>query len=186
MEGRAAALENRSGVRAPRDGVVRRRRHGSAGAARSRAVTVRSLIVHPTDFSAASTPAFNEAIRLARASGAMLVLLHVLNPLMPPDIGKQYVAPPTYRQLRKAWRAWALKRLSRLTARASVAKVRSEPIVREGAEATEIARVARSRRASMIVMGTHGRSGFRRALVGSVATRVLTLAPCPVLTVRRR
>jgi nucleotide-binding universal stress UspA family protein len=147
---------------------------------------VRRLIVHPTDFSAASTPAFNEAIRLARSGAATLLVLHVINPTMPPDIGKRGVSPPTYRQLRKVWRAWALGHLNRLTARARAAKVRSTSIVREGAEAIEIARLARSRRAAMIVMGTHGRSGLGRAFLGSVATRVLTLARCPVLTVRGR
>ena len=147
---------------------------------------MRSTIVHPTDFSAASTPAFTEAIRQARTHRAPLLILHVLNPLMPPSIGKQSIAPPTYRELQKAWRTWALKQLARLTKRARAAKVRSTSIVREGAEATEIARLARSRRAAMIVMGTHGRSGVRRVLLGSVATRVLSLAPCPVLTVRAR
>lgn len=147
---------------------------------------MRRLIVHPTDFSAASTPAFNEAIRLARTAGATLLLLHVMNPMMPPDIGKRYVSPPTYRQLRKVWRTWALEHLNRLTARARAAKVRSTSIVREGAEAIEIARFARSRKATMIIMGTHGRSGLGRAFLGSVATRVLTLARCPVLTVRGR
>jgi nucleotide-binding universal stress UspA family protein len=142
--------------------------------------------LHPTDFSAASTPAFNEAIRLAQTDGATLLLLHVVNPTMPPDIGKRAILPPTYRQLRKAWRAWALEQLDRLTARARAAKVRAAPIVREGAEAVEIARLARSRRAAMIVMGTHGRTGLGRVLLGSVARRVLALASCPVLTVRGR
>jgi nucleotide-binding universal stress UspA family protein len=144
------------------------------------------LIVHPTDFSAASTPAFSEAIRLAKTSRAPLLILHVLNPLTPANIGKQSITPPTYQELRKAWRGLALKQLTRLTKRARAANVRSAYIVREGAEATEIARLARSRRAAMIVMGTHGRSGIGLVLLGSVATRVLSLAPCPVLTVRAR
>lgn len=145
-----------------------------------------TLIVHPTDFSPASTPAFSEAIKLARSSRAPLLILHVLNPLMPPNIGKRSVEPPTYQELRKAWRVWALKELTRLTRRARAAKVRSASIVLEGAEAPEIARLARSRRAAMIVMGTHGRSGVGRVLLGSVATRVLSVAPCPVLTVRAK
>ena len=144
------------------------------------------LIVYPTDFSAASTPAFNEAIRLAKTHGATLLVLHVVNPLMPPDIGKWDISPPTYRQLRQAWRAWALNQLNRLTARARAARVRSTLTLREGPAAVEIARLARARRATMIVMGTHGRSGLGRAVLGSVAARVLTLAPCPVVTVRGR
>ena len=147
---------------------------------------MRRLILHPTDFSAASTLAFKEAVRLARTGGATLLLLHVINPTMPPDIGKRDISPPTYRQLRKVWRAWALEQLVRLTARARAAKVRSTSSVREGVEAIEIARLARSRRAAMIVMGTHGRTGLGRVLLGSVARRVLGLASCPVVTVRGR
>jgi len=49
----------------------------------------------------------------------------------------------------------------------------------------EIVKVAEEERADMIVMGTHGRSGLNRILLGSVAERVIRLAPCPVLTVRQ-
>jgi nucleotide-binding universal stress UspA family protein len=144
------------------------------------------LIVHPTDFSSASRTAFAKAIELAKASGSAILVLHVLNPSLPLPIGDEYISPPTYDRLLKASRAWALKQLARLTRRARAARVRSASVLREGVEATEIARLARSRRASMIVMGTHGRTGIGRVVLGSVAARVLTLAACPVLTVRRR
>jgi nucleotide-binding universal stress UspA family protein len=49
--------------------------------------------------------------------------------------------------------------------------------------AERIVRLAKTRRADVIVMGTHGRTGFRRAILGSVAARVVALATCPVLTV---
>ena len=49
----------------------------------------------------------------------------------------------------------------------------------------ESVKAARGERADMIVMGTHGRSGLERVLLGSVAERVIRLAPCPVLTVRQ-
>ncbi len=49
----------------------------------------------------------------------------------------------------------------------------------------EIVRVAKEEHADMIVMGAHGRSGLNRVLLGSVAERVIRLAPCPVLTVRQ-
>jgi nucleotide-binding universal stress UspA family protein len=48
----------------------------------------------------------------------------------------------------------------------------------------QIVRFSRARRADLIVMGTHGRSGLTKALLGSVASRVLTTARCPVVTVR--
>lgn len=142
-------------------------------------------IVHPTDFSSASRPAFAKAIELARASGRGLLVLHVLNPSLP-VIGSRSISPPTYERLRKAARAWAEQQLARRIVRAKAARVRATPLLREGAEAQQIARLARSRRASMIVMGTRGRTGIEKFVLGSVAARVLGLAPCPVLTVGRR
>ena len=143
-------------------------------------------IVHPTDFSPASRPAFAAAIKTAKATRSALVLIHVLNPAMPPVMGDEYISPPTYARFREVSRRWARGRLARLMARARAARVRAVSIIREGAEADQIVRLARSRRASMIVMGTHGRSGLKRVAFGSVAARVLSRAPCPVLTVRAR
>ncbi len=48
----------------------------------------------------------------------------------------------------------------------------------------QIAKLAKKRRADLIVMGTHGRTGWAKVMLGSVAERVIVLAPCPVLTVR--
>jgi nucleotide-binding universal stress UspA family protein len=145
----------------------------------------RRPIVHPTDFSTASRPAFAKALELAKATRSGLVVLHVLNPSLP-VIADEPISPPTYERLRRASRDWAQEQLARAIARATAAGVRATPLVREGPEAQQIARVARARRASMIVMGTHGRTGVKRVVLGSVASRVLSLAPCPVLTVRGR
>ena len=142
-------------------------------------------ILHATDFSSASLPAFAKAIELAKGSRSGLLVLHVLNPMVP-MIGDRAIDPPTYTQLRQASRTWALKQLARLTARARAAGARATAILMEGSQAGTITRAARSRRASMIVIGTHGRSGIERVLLGSVATRVVSQASCPVLTVRGR
>jgi nucleotide-binding universal stress UspA family protein len=142
-------------------------------------------ILHATDFSSASRPAFAKAIEPAKGSRSELLVLHVLNPMVP-MIGHRPIDPPTYSQLQQASRTWALKQLARLTARASAAGARATAILMEGSEAGTITRAARSRRASMIVIGTHGRSGIERVLLGSVATRVVSLSSCPVLTVRGR
>jgi nucleotide-binding universal stress UspA family protein len=56
--------------------------------------------------------------------------------------------------------------------------------LRSGVPHQEIVALARDERADLIVIGTHGRGGINRALLGSVADRVVRLAPCPVLTVR--
>jgi nucleotide-binding universal stress UspA family protein len=78
----------------------------------------------------------------------------------------------------------ARKELDRLVRKAKAAGVRASGIVVDfGVPAERITRLARSRRADVIVMGTHGRTGFRRALLGSVAARVVATAGCPVLTV---
>jgi nucleotide-binding universal stress UspA family protein len=57
--------------------------------------------------------------------------------------------------------------------------------MRTGGPAAEIVGLAIDERADLVVIGTHGRGGFGRALLGSVADRVVRIAPCPVLTVRK-
>ncbi len=57
-------------------------------------------------------------------------------------------------------------------------------MLREGAAAEQIVRAAKSVHADVIVMGTHGRTGLAKAVLGSIAGRVIATAPCPVLTVR--
>jgi nucleotide-binding universal stress UspA family protein len=57
-------------------------------------------------------------------------------------------------------------------------------VLLDGSPVRQIVGLARTRRASLITMGTHGRSGLRRLLLGSVAAGVAATAPCPVLTVR--
>jgi len=64
------------------------------------------------------------------------------------------------------------------------ANVRMERRLEQGDATTEILRVAREESADLIVMGTHGRTGLGRLLMGSVAEQVMRRAPCPVLTVK--
>jgi nucleotide-binding universal stress UspA family protein len=140
-------------------------------------------ILHASDFSPASRPAFRASVALARARGADLLLVHVLPPLpMVPDV---YVAATLHADLQRGHRAVGRRRLDRLVAAARAAGARARGVVVDsGVPAREIVRLARSRRADLIVMGTHGRTGLTRALLGSVAARVLATAACPVLTVR--
>jgi universal stress protein A len=58
-------------------------------------------------------------------------------------------------------------------------------MVRSGAAHQEIVDLATDERADLVIMGTHGRSGLTRVLLGSVAERVIRFAPCPVLTARK-
>ena len=143
----------------------------------------RRLILHPTDFSPASRAAFARAVAEARASRGQLLVVHVLSTVMP-FVGDEYVSPQTYADVLQTVRLHGQKQLDKLVARAKTAGVRVRGLLLEGAAADAILRTARSRRADVIVMGTHGRTGFTRMLMGSVAARVIGTAPCPVLTIK--
>ena len=140
-------------------------------------------ILHPTDFSRASGAAFLKAVALAKESRAELLLVHVMLPPMP-LIGDGYVPPKTYAELDAAARRSAQRQLAKAVARAQKARARVKAVLLEGVPYSRIARAARSKRADLIVMGTHGRTGLSKFFLGSVAERVIALAPCPVLTVR--
>ena len=100
------------------------------------------------------------------------------------SIGDGYVSEKTYEALEAGTRRSAQKRLATLLSKAKKAKVRARSILLWGVSYDQITRIARSRRADLIVMGTHGRTGVSRFFLGSVAERVIRLVPCPVLTVR--
>jgi nucleotide-binding universal stress UspA family protein len=145
-------------------------------------------IMHPTDFSPASRPAFRKAIELAKALGGQLALVHILPPVLVPTVGAEtYISPITYEQIERTARETATRHLRRLATAARKAGARTSTYLIEGAPvADRIVRAAKVRRAGMIVMGTHGRTGVTRLMLGSVASRVVATAPCPVLTVRSR
>jgi nucleotide-binding universal stress UspA family protein len=142
-------------------------------------------ILHPTDFSPASSAAFRRALALARQDRALLVVAHVLVPPAP-IVGEGYVSPATYDAIQEGARRGAEKGLERLAARARREGVRPQALLLHGLPHEEIPRAARRRRVDLIVMGTHGRTGLGRLFLGSVAERVVALAPCPVMTVRGR
>ncbi len=142
-------------------------------------------ILHPTDFSKASRPAFERAVALAKKDRAELLLVHVMVPPAP-YVGNGYLSPKTYEDLETAARQSAERQMKAVLGRAKKAGVRVKTVLTEGMPFDQIVRIARSKRADLIVIGTHGRTGFSRFFLGSVAGRVVQLAPCPVLTVRGR
>lgn len=146
---------------------------------------MRRRVLHPTDFSRASSAAFTRAVAEARTNRSELVLVHVLAPVIP-VAGEGYVSPSVYEQMAVSARAWAQKQMDRLLTKAKAARVRARGLVLEGVAHEQIVRAARRQRAGVIVMGTHGRTGVARFFLGSVAARVAAIAPCPVLTVRAR
>ena len=142
-------------------------------------------ILHPSDFSSSARAAFAKAVELARENRAALVLLHVrsvVEPIM--GMGDGYISPQAYEQLDRASRATAKKQLDRLVEQAKKRRVRAKGLLAQGIAHDEIVRAARRGKADMIVMGTHGRTGVSKFFLGSVAGRVVSLARCPVLTVR--
>jgi len=141
-------------------------------------------ILHATDFSRASTTALTWAVDMAKANRARLTVLHVMAPPSLALPGEGYVSPALYESLESSARAQANKRLAKVLARAKTAGVRANVLLLEGVPHERIARAAR--RADLLVIGTHGRSGLAKLFLGSVASRLVTLAPCPVLTVRGR
>jgi nucleotide-binding universal stress UspA family protein len=146
--------------------------------------TIREIL-HPSDFSPAARPAFEKAIGSAKAFRARLLIVHVLPPL-PMDV-TGYMAPETWDRILEDQRGVAQRQLDRMRAKARAAGVSASSLLIDAGSAHEqIVRAARRRRIGLIVMGTHGRTGLARALLGSVASRVVAMASCPVLTVHAR
>jgi nucleotide-binding universal stress UspA family protein len=139
-------------------------------------------IVVPTDFSACAEEAWALAQRLARVVGAELVLVHVLV-----ETALYEETPFTMERVREVYeraRRWAQESLDGWAAKAKSEGLDARVALRTGAPYEEIVALVTDERADLVVMGTHGRGGVGRMLLGSVADRVVRMAPCPVLTVR--
>lgn len=134
-------------------------------------------ILFPTDFSHTDDAALDLATTLARERGASLLIVHVEEPPAAYGGGEMYygIPDPLTDDLR----------------RMLVEVVPVDPAVPyehrliTGDPAAAIARLAKEEQVELIVMGTHGRSGLLRLLMGSVAEAVVRRAPCPVLTLRQ-
>ncbi len=141
-------------------------------------------ILCPVDFSECAEHALRYAVDLAGAFGAELKLLHIVEvPFLPsysmagvPDLSMPI------EQLEEGAREHLDKLLRRLGEEAGHVHVTGE--VRPGTAFIEIIEAAREFGANLIVMGTHGRSGLKQLLIGSVAEKVVRKAACPVLTVK--
>lgn len=142
--------------------------------------------MHATDFSPASSAAFKRAVATAKADRAQLIIAHVMTPPSLAMPGEGYVSPRLYEELESSARAQAQKRLDAAVARARSAGARATGLLLEGVPHERIARAARAKKADLLVIGTHGRTGLAKFFLGSVASRLVASAPCPVLTVRGR
>jgi len=140
-------------------------------------------ILFASDFSKASRNAFAAAVKTAKRAHARLSIVHVLAPFLPvgPD---QYVGPETWQELDEQARKWATKHLATLAKKARASGVRATTFLVAGTPSREITRFAKKRRADLVVIGTHGRTGLAKLFLGSVANQIVATSPCPVMTVR--
>ncbi|HEU4367758.1 MAG TPA: universal stress protein [Methylomirabilota bacterium] len=138
-------------------------------------------LVCATDFSEAAAAAERQAGALARVLGAELLLLHVASEA---PLWRETLGTPAVRAVFEAQRKWATDTLAERAVALAAQGVSSRSLLKVGVPWEEIVRVAGDEGAEMIVMGTQGRTGLDRLLLGSVAERVVRRAPCPVLTVR--
>lgn len=137
-------------------------------------------IVAATDFSEPAERAVHVAAELARAHGADLVLLHVFVEL------PLYAEMPATAvlQVYEEQRRWVQDELDARSKNAPAGNIRVRTRLETGSAPEMIARVARDEGADLVVVGTHGRTGLDRVMLGSVAERVMRIAPCPVLVAR--
>jgi len=144
-------------------------------------MTLPRTILVPTDFSEYADQALDYAVGLATPFDATIHLVHSISIGMAglPEIGVAYGAMMMESSTKEAQDALDA-RVLRYRDRAAIAPVRIEI----GDAREVIDRVAKAIGADLIVMGTHGRRGLKRMLLGSVAESVVRTAPCPVLTVR--
>jgi len=146
--------------------------------------TEQARILVATDFSKASQAAVRTALRMAREAEAPLFIVHVLETPIP--VAEGFVLPRMYDEIAEAVRGQAAKRMRRLLAVASRSGVKARGLLLRGAPHEAIARAARTHNASQIVVGTHGRTGFSRLVLGSVAARVIAASKRPTLVVPSR
>jgi nucleotide-binding universal stress UspA family protein len=139
-------------------------------------------ILVPTDFSVHAEEATRIAVDLSRRYEASIMLVYVYEPV-------SYALPEGYilytpPQLDRMFAEFDTRLAGAKSAVESAGVGRVETRLLQGFAAGEICELASNGAFDLIVMGTHGRAGFKRLLLGSVAERVVRMAPCPVLTVR--
>ena len=138
-------------------------------------------ILVPTDFSAHADDALAYAIELATSLQAHLTLLHVFY-LSPLTVGE--VPPVVFNDTLRDLETYAQQHTQMALDRVQQAGLQGDSIIVEGTPFQTIIDVAKDQDIDLIVMGTHGRTGLSHVLMGSVAEKVVRMAPCPVLVTR--
>ena len=151
-------------------------------AASSPPFQIKKILV-PIDFSDCSKKALQYALALAQEHSATLTLLYVVTT---PPYGVGEFGNVDYAFLEGEMRESGEKRLATFIAGEVGDKAPAEPAIRTGSAPNEIVDLARTISADLIVISTHGHTGLKHVLLGSVAEHVVRHAPCPVLVVRER
>ena len=144
-----------------------------------------TTILVPTDFSEPSDAALEYAVTIAGKLGASLHLLHVFeDPYLAGGAFAAEMYAPVPADLRETLLNEAKQRLAERIAGPGPEALHATAEVYTGPTARAIVEYAKTHGIDLIVMGTHGRGGMAHLLMGSVAERIVRVAPCPVLTVR--
>jgi nucleotide-binding universal stress UspA family protein len=142
-------------------------------------MTTQHILV-PIDFSGYAEQALEYAIDLANKLSARLTLLHVIQ-LMPVGVVEGATLPYSYLQ---ELETDIQQRMETYRQRVQTAGLENAVVVEHGMPFQSIVDLARDQHVDLIVMGTHGRTGLAHMFLGSVAEKVVRLAPCPVLVTR--
>ena len=178
MKAKAKPTPRKARLHRPRV-AVRATKTPAARALTPVALTLRSLLV-PVDFSEESKKALRYATSLARQYGAKITLINVVERTGFPDFA-YYPLTMENDKVMKSARA----QLELLCQREAIDPILLEKtLVRQGVPFHEITEAARTLKIDLIVIATHGYTGWKHALMGSTAERVVRHAPCPVLSVR--
>jgi len=139
-------------------------------------------ILFATDFSESSEHAFEYALALAQQFKSRLIILHVINE--PVDLRGFYVPHVSFENLEKEIEEGAQQMMAKFCSTHITDYANYETLIVTGIPYEEVLKYAEKNQASIIVLGTQGRSGIDHLLFGSTAERVVRKALCPVVTVR--
>ncbi|MGD9329861.1 MAG: universal stress protein [Desulfobacterales bacterium] len=142
---------------------------------------IKNILV-PTDFSEPSGEGFRQACALAEHFGAVLFVVHVNEPVptIPAGHGAVVFDVADYQN---EMEQYAKTRMQEIVSAAEYSSITMTPLMRRGKVAEEITAAAEDHDVDMIVMATHGYSGWKKLLLGSVTEKVVRMASVPVLTI---
>jgi nucleotide-binding universal stress UspA family protein len=135
-------------------------------------------ILCPTDFSEASYLALEKAVELAKDGVSEVCILHV-----EPDMHEMLISGTMPTHVAADQRAEAIRKLCAVVEERTPNFVQTNAVLRQGEVASEIMVVTREQGADLIVMSSHGAGSFQSSGLGSIVSRVLRKAPCPVLVI---